>query len=413
MSVDLIAPRTPGLIWVRGVVAGDEMVDGSLHGRRLRPLGLLWSAATRGGSRSTLLGAGRKRGIIGWWGRGGDRAKRSGDGGQRVGPEVAQDVKDGMSRALSGRVCRDLLSSGARGVPVIKLWSVRRPRVAIVMGLDQHRAQITADWLDTETGEVGRARLTPAHRDGVRQFPGGFAGRRLEVALEATTGWRFVVEELQAVGADVHLAEPAETSSLRGSKKRAKTDRAAARHLGELLMVGRLPEAWVPPAHLLDLRARVRLRHTLVDQRREWQQRIQAVLYHHGVPPRSWLLGLESRAWLAGLELPAAAREQITTALALTDGLDAQLSPLDRELRAFAKRQAGCRALMRHYGIGPLTSVTILAELGDARRFSSSREAVRYAGLDITVHQSDARRAPGHLSRQGPSALRWALFEAA
>src|SRR3954451_16239434 len=68
MSVDLIAPRTPGLIWVRGVLAGDEMVDGSLRGRRLRPLGLLWSAATRGGSRSTLLAAGRKRGIIGWWG---------------------------------------------------------------------------------------------------------------------------------------------------------------------------------------------------------------------------------------------------------------------------------------------------------------------------------------------------------
>jgi transposase len=68
---------------------------------------------------------------------------------------------------------------------------------------------------------------------------------------------------------------------------------------------------------------------------------------------------------------------------------------------------------MAHYGIGPVTAVTIVAELGDANRFSSSREAVRYAGLDITVHQSDQRRAPGRLSRQGPSALRWALFEAA
>src|SRR3954447_23533167 len=281
------------------------------------------------------------------------------------------------------------------------------------MGLDQHRAQITADWLDTETGEVSRARVTPAHRDRVRQFVGRFPGQDLEVALEATTGWRFVVEELQAIGADVHLAEPAEASTVRGSKKRAKTARADARHLRELLMLGRLPESWIPPEHLLDLGARVRLRHTLVDQRRAWQQRIQAVLYPHGAPPRSWLLGVESRAWLAGLPLPPAAREQITIALALTDGLDAQLSPLDRELRAYARRQAGCRALMRHYGIGPLTSVTILAELGDTRRFSSSREAVRYAGLDITVHQSDARRAPGHLSRQGPSALRWALFEAA
>ena len=68
---------------------------------------------------------------------------------------------------------------------------------------------------------------------------------------------------------------------------------------------------------------------------------------------------------------------------------------------------------MNHYGVGPLTSVTILAELGDARRFSNSAQAVRFAGLDITVHQSDTRRAPGRLSRQGPSALRWALFEAA
>ena len=96
------------------------------------------------------------------------------------------------------------------------------------------------------------------------------------MALEATTGWRFVVEELQAVGAQVHLAEPAETAARRGTKKRAKSDRADARHLRELLMVGRLPESWIPPEHLLELRARVRLRHTLVDQRREWQQRMQA-----------------------------------------------------------------------------------------------------------------------------------------
>src|SRR3954447_20884791 len=315
----------------------------------------------------------------------------------------------------SWRTGRDPLSSSAERVRagVFRPWSLRRPEVTIVMGLDQHRAQITAEWIDTATGEISRARVAPADRAGVRRFAARFRGEDIEVALEATTGWRFVVEEFTAAGARVHLAEPAETAARRGTKKRAKSDRADARHLRGLVMVGRLPESWIPPGHLLDLRARVRLRHTLVDQRREWQQRIQAVLYHHGVPPRSWLLGAQSRAWLAGLELPPAAREQITIALALTDGLDAQLAPLDRELRAYAKRQAGCRALMRHYGIRALTSVTILAELGAARRFSSSREAVRYAGLDITVHQSDARRAPGHLSRQGPPALRWALFEAA
>ncbi len=285
--------------------------------------------------------------------------------------------------------------------------------MAIVMGLDQHRAQITAEWIDTDSGELGRARVAPAHRDDVRKFLKRFAGRSLEVALEATTGWRFVVEELQAIGAVAHLAEPAETAARRGNKKRAKTDRADARHLRELLMIGRLPESWIPPEHLLDLRARVRLRHTLVDQRGEWQQRIQAVLYHHGFPQRNGLLTAENRAWLEGLALPDSAREQVAVALVMIDALDAQSAPITRELRLYARRQAGCRALMKHYGIGELTAVTILAELGDARRFSSSRHAVRYAGLDITVHQSDQRRAPGHLSRQGPPALRWALFEAA
>jgi len=115
------------------------------------------------------------------------------------------------------------------------------------MGLDQHRAQVTAEWLDTATGEVSRARVAPAHRESMRRFLRRFAGQELEVALEATTGWRFVVEELRAIGAQVHLAEPAETAERRGRKKLAKTDRADARLLRELLMVGRLPECWIPP----------------------------------------------------------------------------------------------------------------------------------------------------------------------
>src|SRR5512135_2750838 len=194
---------------------------------------------------------------------------------------------------------------------------MRRPRMTILMGLDQHRAQITTEWVDTASGEISRARVAPADRAGVRRFLERFGGRQLEVALEATTGWRFVVEELRRVGAVVHLAEPAETAGLRGPKKRAKGDRADARHLRELLMVKRLPESWVPPDHILDLRARVRLRHTLSEQRGEWQQRIQATLYHHGCPQRRSLLVGDGREWLAAQPLPAAAREQVTVALAV------------------------------------------------------------------------------------------------
>jgi transposase len=269
---------------------------------------------------------------------------------------------------------------GRAGVQTVEL---EEAPMTILMGLDQHRAQITADWLDTATGEVSRARVTPGHRAAVRQFVGRFAGQELEVALEATTGWRFVVEELHAVGARVHLAEPAETSALRGSKERAKSDRADARHLRELLMAGRLPESWIPPDYILDLRARVRLRHTLSEQRGEWQQRIQSVLYHHGCRQRGDLMNRDGLAWLAAQPLTSLARDQVRIALQMIDALDSQIAPLDKELRAYARRQPGCKALTAHYGIGPITSVTILAELGDPNRFSSSREAVRYAGLEM------------------------------
>ena len=219
--------------------------------------------------------------------------------------------------------------------------------MTIVMGLDQHRAtdhRRVARYRRPVrcSARAWRRRIAP----GCGRFLERFRGQELEVALEATTGWRFVVEELRRVGASVHLAEPAETAGLRGPKKRAKGDRADARHLRELLMVRRLPESWIPPDHILDLRARVRLRHTLSEQRAEWQQRIQATLYHHGCPQRRQLMVGDGREWLAAQPLPARAREQVTVALAMIDALEAQIAPLDKELRAYARRQAGCKALM-------------------------------------------------------------------
>jgi hypothetical protein len=182
---------------------------------------------------------------------------------------------------------------------------------------------------------------------------------------------------------------------MKGKKRRAKTDWADARHLRELLLIGRLPESWIAPAHLLDLRARVRCRHTLVEQRTEWQQRMHAVLYHHGVPHSRKLLTLANRERIAALQLPSAAREQLTIALEMIDAIELQVAPVDLALRAYARQHLGCRTLIEEiYGVGPLTSVAIVAELGDTRRFQNSRDAVRYAGLDITVINPipDARR---------------------
>src|SRR5919197_1468186 len=107
--------------------------------------------------------------------------------------------------------------------------------MAIIGGLDVHRSQITYDWIDPDTGQRQRGRLAPAHRAHLRAWLEQFAGRQATFALEGCTGWRYVVEELQRAGIAAHLAEPADTSMLRGPKRRAKTDRTDAAHLRELL----------------------------------------------------------------------------------------------------------------------------------------------------------------------------------
>ena len=283
----------------------------------------------------------------------------------------------------------------------------------IAGGLDVHRSQITYDYLDVESGESRRGVIRPATRERLRQWLDELDGAKGGFVLEATTGWRFVVEELRRAGFEPHLAEPAEARARKGPKRRAKTDRADARHLRDLLINDAVPESWIPPDHIADLRTKVRIRKALVGQRTAWQERIHAQLFHHGLPPIAALLTVEGRGRLEAAALPPAARQVIDLALRMTDRIDDELERLDAELIGFARHQRGCRALMSHYGIGPLTSVAILAELGDTRRFSSSRQAVRFAGLDITVSESNSKRTRGSLSRQGPPALRWALYEAA
>jgi len=288
--------------------------------------------------------------------------------------------------------------------------------MSIVGGFDVHRAQITFDYVDTATGQVSRGRIAPADREHLRTWLERFAGvTEVHVAVEGCTGWLFVAEECARAGVVVHLADPAETAAARGSKRHAKTDKLDARHLRQLLCDGRLPESWIPPAHVIEVRAKVRLYKDLQDERCDWMQRVRAVCFHQGLAHRRVLFGPDGRAELStGDQLSPAGTQQVAVGLRQIDRLGGELDALRGELIGYARHQPGCQALRtRLYGVGWLTAVMIWAELGDTRRFSSSRYAVRHTGLDITVYSSDGKRTRGHLARQGPPLLRWALFEAA
>ena len=289
----------------------------------------------------------------------------------------------------------------------------------IVGGLDIHRKQITFDYLDTVTGQVQRGQISPADREHLRAWLARFASLEdVAFAVEGCTGWRYVTEELAAAGITAHLAEPADTAFARGRKRHAKTDKTDCRHLRMLLAEGRLPECWIPPGHILECRALLETYHDLRREHTAWAQRIHAVLFHQGAPA----LGegtLRSEQGLATLRAAAAAhlspagQLQVATALDRTDMLETQLHELRHQLLDAARHLAGAKVLAaRLYGVGPVTALAMTCWLGGKDRFSSSRKAVRFAGLDITVHSSDRKGPPGRLSRQGPPVLRWAVYEA-
>jgi hypothetical protein len=127
--------------------------------------------------------------------------------------------------------------------------------MSIVGGLDIHRKQLTYDWVDEQNGKRERGRITPADRehlasrltrfDAMAQGPVAFA-------LEGCTGWRYVAEEMRKAGVDPHLAEPADISVLSGPKRRAKTDKADAKLLRELLAADRLPQCYIPDPQVLE-----------------------------------------------------------------------------------------------------------------------------------------------------------------
>jgi transposase len=289
--------------------------------------------------------------------------------------------------------------------------------MSMVGAFDVHRRQITFDYVDTDTGRLHRGRITPACRVVLRRWLAErfTAGADVAFAVEACTGWRFVVEELERAGIEALLAETADTSAARGRKQRAKTDAADTALMRELLAGGRLPTSWIPPEQVREMRAILELYKDLRDEHTAWVQRIHAILFHQGVPQLGAdVTSAQGRARLETEEgLSPAGRQAITVALRVMDCLQTELDALHRQIRSFANHQPGCKALQAQYGVGPITSTAIWAMMGDTRRFTASRQAVRHTGLDVTVYSSDGRRSRGHLAKQGPPLLRWALYEAA
>ena len=253
--------------------------------------------------------------------------------------------------------------------------------MSVYVGMDVHRKRSQVAIVD-EDGVQQRnrnlandpAKLVPI----LGALPAG-----TPVAFEAAYGWGWLVELLEELELEPHLVHPSRCKAI--ASARLKNDKVDAATLAQLLPADLLPEAWIAPQQVRDLRALLRHRASLVRLSTSLKNRVHAVLADRGIGEDRGLWTGPGRAWLAGLDLPPIPRAIVEDCCGLLDTLATPISRLEREIAALAKPDPRVQALMALPGVGRLTAMTLVAEIGDIARFPTARKLCAWAGLTPAV----------------------------
>jgi len=227
------------------------------------------------------------------------------------------------------------------------------------------------------------------------------AGPNPKVVVEATYGWYWAADVLAECGAELHLAHPLGMKGIL-SNRRVKNDVKDAVLLADLLRLGSLPEAWVAPPGLRELRELVRYRAKLVQIRSGLKSQVHAVMAKEGVlPERTDMFGLGGRAQLDGLQLGDCYRIRIDSLRNLIDDFDEEVEALEWLIHDVLKEHAGYRAVQAIDGVGRTFAAIFVAEIGDATRFPGPKQLCSWAGLTPKHYESDTTVHRGSITKQG------------
>jgi transposase len=276
------------------------------------------------------------------------------------------------------------------------------------VGIDLHRRRSVIYRMDEQGEKIDCVRID--------NVPAIFAGevskapKGSDVVLEATYGWYWAVDLLQELGYEVHLSNPYGND---WGHRRVKNDERDARDLADLLRLGRLAEAWIAPPHTRELRELVRFRFKLSNLRTGLKAQAHAVMAKNGVlPVCNDMWGKGGAEQFDSLELPEAFDHRLSVLRDLVRTYDQEIARLDHEIHDICHDDAGYNAVQAIYGVGRVLAAVFVAEIGDAKRFSSAEALCSWAGVTPKHHESDGKVHQGRITKQGSRLVRWAGIEA-
>jgi transposase len=266
------------------------------------------------------------------------------------------------------------------------------------VGVDLHLHRSVIVRIDNRGREVECVRIDNDPAALVREV--GKAGTGVLVAIEATYGWYWAVDALQAAGFEVHLAHPYGLKHMR-KRRRVKTDRADALELARLMRLGSLPEAYIAPVALRELRELVRHRRQLTKVATATKAGIRAGVAKHGIRLQvSQLDSVAGSDLLDTLHLPGYYGDRLAAQRRMMLLVEDEIARVDVALDHRLKNDPDYRRLQRIKGIGPVLAAVFLLEIGEVNRFRNAAALTCWAGLTPRVEESDRRRHDGSISKE-------------
>lgn len=249
---------------------------------------------------------------------------------------------------------------------------------------------------------------------------------RIVFAYEASGQGYGLSDHLHEQGIECYVLSPTHLPKTAKSAKQ-KTDAKDAQMLleqlrGFVLAGNPLPVVWTPPQRLRDDRELVRARVDTSDDTTRIKLQILSMLKRYGILKPSWYATRWSKRFVQWLRETASEIDSVVAPVleSLIDRYEhyyAEQNKLDRAIKTLSQAdryRVGCEELRKLPGVGLLTAMTFLTEMGDLERFRNRREVAAYLGLcPASFESGEARDRKGRITRQGPARLRKMLCQAA
>ena len=278
------------------------------------------------------------------------------------------------------------------------------------MGIDLHKNYFVVHAEDNSGAELFKGKFDCTH-EAICKVLSEF-DEHPKVVVEATRNWMWFVKALQKEDCDVIMAHPFRLKAIAAAK--IKTDKVDSKILCQLLRANLVPSSYIASSSEIDDREISRARMSLVKQKTKLKNLVLALLAKDNIKHKfSDLFGKAGRVWLSEVNISDSKKLALDSYLITIDSLDSQILKLDLTIK---QRCSGCpraRLLNTIPGIGSTTAFLLASEIGDIKRFKSSRSFASYFGLVPRLSQSGNHAYYGRITKVGNPYVRWALVQLA